>query len=118
MGERSKEEAAKSKAEEATKREDELQAKEVKSREEAAKSKAEEATKREKALPFLQAKEKNNEDEDTTKELKARAGDFSSKKDRSSRTSSVLELKNPAKTQRILASKRKTPTGEVRRRVP
>ncbi len=116
--EKSKEEAAKSKAEEATKREDELQAKEVKSREEAAKSKAEEATKREKALPFLQAKEKNNEDEDTTKELKARARDISSKKDRSSRTSSVLELKNPAKTQRILASKRKTPTGEVRRRVP
>ena len=114
----SKEEAAKSRAEEATKREKELQAKEEKSKEEAAKSKAEEATKREKALPFLQAKEKNNEDDNTAKELKARAGDMSSKKHHSS-TSSVLELKNPAKTQGILASKRKTPQREeVRRRVP
>ena len=116
--EMSKEEAAKSRAEEATKREKELQAKEVKSKEEAAKSKAEEATKREKALPFLQAKEKNNEDDNTAKELKARAGDMSSKKHHSS-TSSVLKLKNPAKTQGILASKRKTPQREeVRRRVP
>ena len=81
-----------------------MQAKEVKSREEAAKSKAEEATKREKALPFLQAKEKNNED--TKKELKARASVEIShlKKDRSSRTSSVLELKNPAKISTVLLS--------------